>query len=142
MPCTPRTPGHASGGGADPVALAAVTKERDELKDKLQEYSIIEDDLANLKRLQQENEQLKKSLEASGGTVPEAAAPVTEPIPAEPAAAPVEEPAAAAPAEEPIPAEEPAAAAPAEEPAAAAPEAPTEDKSPEDLLSEFEKMLG
>ncbi len=42
--------------------LSMVTKERDELRDKLREFEIIADDLANLKKLQQENEQLKRSL--------------------------------------------------------------------------------
>ena len=60
----------ASGGGAGKAdaetlkQLQVVTKERDELKERLMEYEIIEEDLANLKRLQQENEQLKKSLAA------------------------------------------------------------------------------
>lgn len=42
--------------------LEEITKERNLLKDRLQEYEIIEDDLANLKRLQQENNQLKQSV--------------------------------------------------------------------------------
>lgn len=46
--------------------LAVVTKERDVLKERLLEYEVIEEDLANLKKLQQENEQLKKSLAALG----------------------------------------------------------------------------
>lgn len=145
----------AAGGGGDPEAaakLAEMTKERDALKEELQQYDVISDDLANMKRLKQENEQLKKALTDAGGSVPEA--PVEEPAAAAPAAeaapAPVEEPAAeAAPVvdEPPAPAvEEPVAeAAPAAQ--EAAPEAPAEaeggdDKSPEDLLSEFEKMLG
>lgn len=53
-----------------------VTKERDEIRDRLKEFEIISDDLANLKRLQQENEQLKRSLAAAGGSAP---APVQEP---------------------------------------------------------------
>jgi hypothetical protein len=155
----------AGGGGGDPEAafkLAEMTKERDALKEELQQYDVISDDLANMKRLKQENEQLKKALADAGGSVPEAPAaeaapaveePVAEAAPAveEPvaeAAPVVEEPVAEAPTEpEAAPAvEEPAAPAPAE-PVAAAPEAPAaeeggDDKSPEDLLSEFEKMLG
>lgn len=50
------------------------------LEDKLAEYSVIEDDLANLKRLQQENAQLKAAL---GGNVPKLEEPVK---PAEPVA--------------------------------------------------------
>jgi len=70
------TPAAAAGGGG---ADAAKVKE---LEERLAEYSIIEDDLANLKRLQQENDKLKKQLEAGGGA------------PAEEAAAPAEETAA------------------------------------------------
>ena len=130
-----------AGGGDDEALkaqLAEVTTERDSLKEDLAQYDIIEDDLADLKRLKQENEQLKAALEGSGGSVPEAA-PVAEAAPA-----PVAEPEPAAAAEvtpEPEAVTEPAAAAPVEE-VAAAPAAAEDDKSPEDLLSEFEKMLG
>lgn len=58
--------------------LAEVTKERDELLERLKEFEVIADDLANLKRLQQENDQLRKSLGAGAGSVAkEAAAPVS-----------------------------------------------------------------
>ena len=62
----------ADGGGEAGLKteLAMVTKERDEIRDRLKEFEIISDDLANLKRLQQENEQLKKSLAAQGGSLP------------------------------------------------------------------------
>ncbi len=65
------------GGGGDTsdleARLAALSKERDEMRERLAEYEIIEEDLANLKRLQQENEQLKKELEAlRGGQKPAA----------------------------------------------------------------------
>lgn len=135
----------AGNGEGDPEAAAKLiemTKERDALKEELKQYDVISDDLANMKRLKQENEQLKKALSDAGGTVPEAA-PAAEaaPVVEEPVAEAAPEPAAeAAPVvEEPV---EPAAAV-----EAAAPEAPAEteggdEKSPEDLLSEFEKMLG
>lgn len=42
-----------------------------DLSAKLEEYEIIADDLANLKRLKQENEHLKKALEEAGAVVPE-----------------------------------------------------------------------
>lgn len=136
----------AGGGGADQAELDAVKKERDELKERLMEYEIIEEDLANLKRLQQENEQLKNQLAGAGGAAPAPAAeaapaPAPEPAPEpEPEAAPAPEP---EPTPEPEP--EPVAAAPEPEPAPAeeAPaEANEEQKSAEELLSEFEKMLG
>lgn len=190
----------AKGGGDEALAneLRNVSKERDQLRDKLKEYEIIEDDLANLKRLQQENLQLRKALEAKGVPLPNFETPMplgSAPAPAPQAAAPVEDPLAAAadlfdevspaaaeaaPVEAPVaetpaaPAELPedataelekflgdttppeglapeapdalAAAAPDAPEAAAAPDAPKaeggSEKTPEDLLSEFEKMLG
>ncbi len=50
--------------------LSQVTQERDEYKARLDEYSIIEDDLAQLKRLQEENEHLKRSLQAGSAPMP------------------------------------------------------------------------
>ena len=50
------------GEGKSQDDLAAVAKERDELQEKLQEYEIIEHDLANLKQLQKENIELKQAL--------------------------------------------------------------------------------
>jgi DNA repair exonuclease SbcCD ATPase subunit len=131
-----------SEGGADPAQIEALTKERDELQEKLKEYDLISDDISELTRLRQENEQLKNALNESGAEVPAPPA-VEEPAAEEPA---TEEPSAEAPAEEEPAAEEPAT----EEPVAqeAAPEAASDSeeegdsKSPEDLLSEFEKMLG
>ncbi len=150
-----------------------IIKERDELKERLMEYEIIEEDLANLKRLQQENEQLKKSLAALQGGASEAA-----PAPAAEEAAETEGPSAeeiaqqmlseepsaavgsvdafdsmmggAEPEAEPEPKEEPAPEKKEAEPAKkeAAAEAVDiakeegEQKSAEELLSEFEKMLG
>ncbi len=72
----------AQSKGGDTAAieakLAEVTRERDQLQERLMEYEIIEEDLANLKRLQQENEQLRKSLTAAGaGGVAAVAAEVT-----------------------------------------------------------------
>ena len=129
-----------TGGSPEVQAqLDAVTAERDQLKEDLAQYDIIEDDLADLKRLKQENEQLKTALEEKGGAAPAGEAPSAEEPAAEAAA---NEP--APPVEEPVAEEVTAEAAPvANEPAA--PEesiASEEDKSPEDLLSEFEKMLG
>ncbi|MEE2670778.1 MAG: hypothetical protein VYA54_03665 [Bdellovibrionota bacterium] len=121
----------ASGGSDEELSAKVneISKERDKLKEELEQYNIIADDLADLKRYKQENEQLKKALEEGGGAVPEAAPEAK----AEPAPAPEPEPVA-----EPEPAPEPVAAAEPEEAAPAA----SDEKSPEDLLSEFEKMLG
>ena len=156
----------ASGGGDAQLKteLSRITKERDELKEKLREYEIIEDDLANLKRLQQENAQLKKALEAMGGKAPESVSDLP-PVPQATAAAPQspEEQATASmdaflqaseEAEkldqndldklmEQVTAEQKAGAT--TKTAAATPAAEGEkavEKTPEDLLSEFEKMLG
>jgi len=145
-------------GGADP-ALAAelekIKKERNEFQNKLKEYEIIEDDLANLKRLQQENQQLKRALaEASGGSVPDSIAPpsiesAAKIQPPEDLFDEVVEDKVTQDLEQFLGGSEPQAQAEAEaeeEPvkAAAAPEASdkSNEKSPEDLLSEFEKMLG
>lgn len=145
-------------GGADP-ALAAelekIKKERNEFQNKLKEYEIIEDDLANLKRLQQENQQLKRALaEASGGSVPDSIAPpsiesAAKIQPPEDLFDEVVEDKVTQDLEQFLGGSEPQAQAEAEaeeEPvkAAAAPEASdkSSEKSPEDLLSEFEKMLG
>ncbi|OUR98587.1 hypothetical protein A9Q84_04010 [Halobacteriovorax marinus] len=148
-------------GGDEALAgqLADVTKERDELKERLMEYEIIEEDLANLKRLQQENDELKKTIAElqAGGSAPAAEAPA-EPEAAAPEPEPVAEPVAeeiseAAPEESPEGGEDleaQMAAAitdtpPAEEEAPAEDGVPTnegEQKSAEELLSEFEKMLG
>lgn len=131
----------ASGGGdgASSEELQAVSKERDDLKERLMEYEIIEEDLANLKRLQQENEQLKKSLEAmkSGAEAP-AAEPAPAPAP-EPAAEPEEdlEAAMAAAITESAPASPTDNAEVQEE--LGVPENEGEQKSAEELLSEFEK---
>lgn len=155
----------AAGGGGDSGAMQAevdkISAERDELKERLMEYEIIEEDLANLKKFQQENEQLKKTIEELKGGAPAESAPEEAPAeeaPAEePAAeeAPVEEPAAEeAPVEEPAPEpppettadDNPAADDSATEAAAEEnPDVPTNEgdqKSADELLSEFEKMLG
>ena len=147
------------------IKMNAITAERDELKERLMEYEIIEEDLANLKRLQQENEQLRKSLEALKGTGASAAAPALveaaaaseviaelepEPEP-EPEPELESEPEPAAQMPEDIAEPEPKAAASAEpEPAeegvtteaADSGKMAEDQKSAEELLSEFEKMLG
>jgi hypothetical protein len=147
-----------SGSGGDEALkaeLVMVTKERDEIRDRLKEFEIISDDLANLKRLQQENEQLKRSLAAQGGHVPKA--PPKEEAPAAQAdVADILEDLGNEPASvddnkaledflsEPVetPETEPVAAAAPEAPAEKDDSKPKSDKTPEDLLSEFEKMLG
>ncbi len=154
----------ASSGGGDSTQikkeLADVTRERDELKERLLEYEIIEEDLANLKRLQQENEQLKAALGKSPGAPPAAkkaaaaAAPapveeVTEEIADEVAEEMVEEaaPEEATAMEEPEVEEAPVAAMDDQSDGDGTTEAPPaaaegDQKSAEELLSEFEKMLG
>lgn len=165
-----------SGGGDASLKneLAMVTRERDEIRDRLKEFEIISDDLANLKRLQQENEQLKRSLAAQGGAVP---VPVEAPVPekvaeidpnniltsadvsdllADLGQTPASENSDTTALEDflSIPEETVSEAAPLEDTseaemlAAMNEQKPEEenknksDKTPEDLLSEFEKMLG
>lgn len=139
--------------------LNMITKERDEIRDRLKEFEIISDDLANLKRLQQENEQLKRSLAALQGGA-EAPAPVAQPEPkssqadvsdlledlgqSDASAGDTEalEDFLSSPDEI---LEEPAAES-TEEVQASEEENKNDksksEKTPEDLLSEFEKMLG
>jgi len=136
----------SSGGDAQLQSqLNVVTNERNELRERLKEYEIIEEDLANLKRLQQENEQLKAELAALKKGGPAAATPAAAPVPAPtPAPAPVEPEVdleaemAAAIADSKKSSPPPAAPAPEEE----VPQMDGEQKSAEELLSEFEKMLG
>lgn len=169
--------GNVGGDEALKAELQMVTKERDEIRDRLKEFEIISDDLANLKRLQQENEQLKRSLAAQGGghtrapEVPEMEAAPAAKTQASPQADVAEllenvggnetlssddnqaledflnEPAASAAPEAPAEEEQSpealeAAAAAADAEVEATEEKPKSDKTPEDLLSEFEKMLG
>lgn len=186
-------PGKTDGGDTE-----ALKEKLANLEARLQEYSIIEDDLANLKRLQQENAQLRAQLANKGGTPaaapaaraePAVAAPAPAPSPKaeaappavkleeapvapEPApvaagagpkitedtpfedlskdvkeslkpapAAPKAEPAAAAAAPAPAPVAPTPAAPPAAAPAPMAAEKPPTEKSDEDLIAEFEKML-
>ncbi len=93
-----------SGGGNSDELLKKIK----ELEARLEEYSLFEDDLANLKRLQQENLQLRKKLEDLGTGLPAgqnlsslatvapavspALAPAPEPLPAESEAKPSVEP--------------------------------------------------
>jgi predicted nucleic acid-binding Zn-ribbon protein len=68
----------ASSAGAEDL-----TKKIKTLEERLEEYSLFEDDLANLKRLQQENAQLKKRLEENGGAQASVQAKTASPTPAE-----------------------------------------------------------
>lgn len=152
-----------SGGGAPASGDSkALLDKIQALETKLSEYSVIEDDLANLKRYMQENKMLKEKLAGSSGapinlTPPAASAPapvaapapapvIPEPIvaaapaptPVEPTPAPVTTSApSGASVQDPI---SPAPSTPAPEVAAAAPAAGG-DKSDADLLNEFERML-
>jgi len=129
-----------SAGANDKVQsqLNVITNERNELRERLKEYEIIEEDLANLKRLQQENEQLKAEiaqLKKGGSAVPQAAlAPVIE----EPEIDLEAEMAKAIAESAPKPVAEVKVEASVED----IPSNEGEQKSAEELLSEFEKMLG
>lgn len=151
--------------------LDKVKDERDQLLERLKEFEIIEDDLANLKRLEQENSQLRKALEQAGIDIPKvekeqeqeevaptSSAPEEEVVELEPepeseqdsadevvvteqtedegddGESESEEVAVTEAEEEQTPEEE--------EQSMVADDSDDSDKSPEDLLSEFEKMLG
>lgn len=141
--------------------LESVSKERDEFRDRLKEFEIIADDLANLKRLQQENEQLKKSLAAQGGALPETTIeeevpqsnPEVDDLMSDLGSALEESTTASASTDDSAledflsSPDEPQAPAEPEENLEASASAEgegdeTKERTPEDLLSEFEKMLG
>jgi hypothetical protein len=141
-----------SGGGdaALKAEIGMVTKERDDLRDRLREFEVIADDLANLKRLQQENEQLKRSLAAQGHKLPEPEVKEKEEV-----SNSILNQAEVSDLFEDLGQSEPASTdnAVLEEFLSADSEESTEEaqadeskskseKTPEDLLSEFEKMLG
>jgi len=155
----------SNGDAALKAELIMITKERDEIRDRLKEFEIIADDLANLKRLQQENEQLKRSLNVQGvaPVAPMVKAPDKMPVSADvsdlledlgqskgsDADVNALEEFLSSPTAEITEPEEMADDLISEEllAEAIAEEAPVEnknksDKTPEDLLSEFEKMLG
>ncbi len=143
-------------GGAMAAEFQKVSKERDELREKLKEYEIIEDDLANLKRLQQENQQLKRSLGVSGGSAQVAVEPTSVSGGSDPlaGAADLFEEVSASQEEDATAELEQFLSAGTEETVAesekatekalneSTPKAAASEKTPEDLLSEFEKMLG
>jgi uncharacterized phage infection (PIP) family protein YhgE len=145
---TQLTEARAASGG-DPAIkreLTTVTNERNDLRERLKEYEIIEEDLANLKRLQQENDQLKAELASLRGGAPApkveipAAAPIPTPTPVvEEEEIDLEAEMARAIAESKAPVK---AAAVLEVAAETEPVVEGEQKSAEELLSEFEKMLG
>ncbi|WP_374030740.1 hypothetical protein [Bdellovibrio bacteriovorus] len=122
--------GGAGGGGEGGMSSAEKEELNGKLRDleaRLAEYEIISEDIADLSRYRDENEDLKKQLEAlkAGAPAPAAAAPAPE--------------AAPTPAPEPTP--EPAAPA-AEVAAEPAPEAPADsgggsDLIDDDLMKEF-----
>jgi len=93
-------------GSEDSGSIVRLQQRIQDLESKLAEYNVIEDDLANLKRLQQENTSLRATLESKGIPIPEAGAsvPVNWPTKAPPPAAETEAaPPPPAPEEEPSP---------------------------------------
>lgn len=83
--------------GAGPDRSGPMAERLKQLEAQLAEYAIIEDDLANLKRLQKENKSLKEQLAEGGRTAPAAvapaaAAPTPTPAPAKKAAVPMPDP--------------------------------------------------
>lgn len=153
--------GKSSGGGAgDGAAMADLQKKVQVLEGKLAEYSVIEDDLANLKRLQQENAQLRAALAGQGGGAIAAGAPIAaaavaaEASQADDSSGAMEDPLANVggggdgfeglvdQVEQSLKSDAPAAEAePTLTAAAPAANSAEEGKSDDDLLAEFEKML-
>lgn len=122
--------------------IERLKKENSELQNRLAEYSIIEDDLADLKKIKQENEQLKRSLELRGGSSVEEEN-LEIPSPEEEQTLEVgSEPVVAEP--EPVAVEADSEVVVESQPELETNKEPeaVEEKSAEDLLAEFEKMLG
>lgn len=130
----------AAAGGAEAGGMSAAEKEEmngklRDLEARLAEYEIISEDIADLSRYREENDNLKKELEAlkAGGAQPAAAAPAAEPVVE---AAPEPEP-------EPTPSE-PVSVEPPVQADAATPDAPAEpaatggaDLIDDELMKEF-----
>jgi chromosome segregation ATPase len=151
-----------TGGGDEALKqeLAMLIKERDEIRERLKEFEIISDDLANLKRLQQENEQLKRSLAAVQGQgnieqqLPETSFEQMDPVNVSNILEDVQEIKGQSLEQNDQPesfnnisilpheSEKPLPTADAEDKSLAQDEKSKTEKTPEDLLSEFEKMLG
>lgn len=131
----------AAGGGAGATSgdSADLMKKIKDLEGRLAEYSIIEDDLANLKRLQQENAKLKSMLGEAAPTSGATAA--AEPAVAAPAPAPADE-VPPPPVDTATEAVSSAADAAADAVSAEAPvEAPTDNPAFEGLVDQVEQSL-
>jgi len=151
-----------TGGGDEALKqeLAMLIKERDEIRERLKEFEIISDDLANLKRLQQENEQLKRSLAAVQGQgnieqqLPQTSFEQMDPVNVSNILEDVQEIKGQSLEQNDQPeslnnisvlsqeSEKTQPTADAEDKSLAQDEKSKTEKTPEDLLSEFEKMLG
>ncbi|HVK62312.1 MAG TPA: hypothetical protein VM432_12205 [Bdellovibrionales bacterium] len=57
------SPTESAGSGGDPAKLAELEEKIQELKNRLSEYEIIEDDIADLSMYKDQNEKLKKSVD-------------------------------------------------------------------------------
>lgn len=127
-----------AGGGDATIKrdLGIITNERNDLRERLKDYEIIEEDLANLKRLQQENDQLKSELLTlkKGSSAP---ASIVVPV-VEEEEMDLEAEMAKAIAESKGPSSPPVIEVVDND----IPSVDGEQKSAEELLSEFEKMLG
>lgn len=136
----------SSAGGMD-VEVEALKNENDELKNRLKEYAIIEGDIADLKRYELENEQLKKELaEYKSMVADRKSVSQTEMIQQANRATDdmddLEAAMAAAIAESQAPAKTPAPETQELEIKSDNSKDEGENKSADELLSEFEKMLG
>lgn len=127
--------GSSAGGGDSKEAQDKIAK----LEAKLSEYEVIEDDLANLKKYQQENKQLRAQLSAlqGGAPAPEAAPAAEAVVPAAAAPAPQAEATAAPAASEP---QQTASETPAPSPLAEAEQAVAQTKANDQLEQLADKV--
>jgi flagellar motility protein MotE (MotC chaperone) len=132
------TQGNTSGEG-DGGDNSELMEKIDELEARLQEYEIIEDDIADLSLYKAENEKLKEQLENMSGAAP---APAQEEVPEEENLEAIEN--ALEEAATPASAEDVVEVAPEEEPTPVATELDKEESDEEvgrDLVAEFEKVV-
>ena len=136
----------ASRQGENSPAVVQLKEKVQTLEAKLAEYSVIEDDLANLKRLDQENKQLKAALGGKSPAAAQTAAPISMPEAAPALAEAIASPSADSGFEGLVDQveqslQQPPSVASTETPASPSAEIPGGEKSDADLVAEFEKML-
>lgn len=82
--------GGSASVGAEGQGSTEYLKQIEDLRNRLSDYEVIAEDIADLQSLREENQKLQAQLEGLGGSVPVAATAVTATAPVNPAPEPVE----------------------------------------------------